>query len=655
MIHELSLGVSAMRAAQVGLDTVGQNLSNADTPGYHRQVVSLVDRYPTTIGKLQFGNGVEVESIRQIRSNVIEQAIFGNIGEVAESSTRLEAARRIEALVTPGDGSLTQRLDAFFGRLESLSARPGERTQREGLIHDAVNLTNGLHNLVENLDELASEIELQIRDALTRINDLSQEIADLNERIETARLAGIQPNDFIDRRDARVAELATLIDTELREQENSVTLAGGPTIFNTGSIPELQVGFDGSRISIEQTGYSGPVVPQGGRLAALLAIVNETLPAIKETLNEITRGLIATVDRQHVQGLGIDGAFETLTNERPIADFSAPLASLETALPINNGQLVVAINGPTANDRVLHTISINAETQSLTDVAAALNSIDHFNATINVTAGKLTLAAEAGYTFDFTGITPAKPDTTTLTGTARPEIHGTYNGTKNDEYRFEFLGSGTIGVTDGLKLEVTDKNGTVLAQLNVGSGYEVGSELELPNELSVKLSAGTVVAGESFSTPVIADSDSSQLLAAFGFNTFFTGDKAGTLEVREALRENSDLLATSRNGNVSDSSNLNKMVLRRSVATTDNARLSVEQFTQRFVTDLGRNVQEHDELTNHLSAVQENLKRQQASVSGVDTNEELVHMLQFQRSFQTAARYITVISEVTAELMDIIG
>jgi flagellar hook-associated protein 1 FlgK len=301
----------------------------------------------------------------------------------------------------------------------------------------------------------------------------------------------------------------------------------------------------------------------------------------------------------------------------------------------------------------MHTITIDANSESVSDIVAKLEALDHFSAFVT-SSGTLTLRTEPGYTFDFTGAVPSLLDTTGLSGTSTPEVSGTYRGSTNDTFTVEFLGTGTVGVTAGLIAEVTDSNGAVVAQLDVGAGYGLGQPLLMRDGLSLALSSGNVVAGESFSIPAVADSDTSSFLTSLGLNTFFVGDSASTLQVSEVLRKNSDLLATSRDGNVEDATNINRMTLRRSIATTDGDRLSVEQFTQRFVAELGRQVEQHDEMTTHLSLVGTNLAQQQSAVSGVDPNEELVHMLQFQRSFQTAARYISVISDVTAELMNII-
>ena len=44
---DFSIGLSALTASQYLLDIYGNNITNADTPGFHRQNPILADRSPT--------------------------------------------------------------------------------------------------------------------------------------------------------------------------------------------------------------------------------------------------------------------------------------------------------------------------------------------------------------------------------------------------------------------------------------------------------------------------------------------------------------------------------------------------------------------------------------------------------------------------------
>jgi flagellar hook-associated protein 1 FlgK len=73
-----------------------------------------------------------------------------------------------------------------------------------------------------------------------------------------------------------------------------------------------------------------------------------------------------------------------------------------------------------------------------------------------------------------------------------------------------------------------------------------------------------------------------------------------------------------------------------------------------MVGDVGQQVQALDQRQTNQSSLSQSLAAQQQSVSGVDPNEELVSMLQFQRAFQLASRYINAVNESLAELYRII-
>ena len=63
------------------------------------------------------------------------------------------------------------------------------------------------------------------------------------------------------------------------------------------------------------------------------------------------------------------------------------------------------------------------------------------------------------------------------------------------------------------------------------------------------------------------------------------------------------------------------------------------------------------DLSNQQTAQQalgQQLTAQQQAVSGVDTNEELTNLLQYQRSFQMASEYINVVNQTLTTLMGII-
>ena len=117
------------------------------------------------------------------------------------------------------------------------------------------------------------------------------------------------------------------------------------------------------------------------------------------------------------------------------------------------------------------------------------------------------------------------------------EMGGAWNEDHNDVLTFRPLGDGEIGTTPGLKVEVVNQDGFTVATLDVGEGYLPGNELDLGNGLNVSFGVGVLSAtdGDQFSQQLVADSDTADVLASFGMNSFYVGTDAGTIAVRDDI------------------------------------------------------------------------------------------------------------------------
>ena len=130
-------------------------------------------------------------------------------------------------------------------------------------------------------------------------------------------------------------------------------------------------------------------------------------------------------------------------------------------------------------------------------------------------------------------------------GTSTASVSGVYSGQSNDTYTFKALGSGTIGTTSGLQVEVKNSSGIVVATLDVGSTYTAGNTLNVANGVSVSFSGGTITSGNTLDLNVINDSDTTNLLAALGINSFFSGTDASNIAVDTNISNDVSLIAAS--------------------------------------------------------------------------------------------------------------
>jgi flagellar hook-associated protein 1 FlgK len=285
-------------------------------------------------------------------------------------------------------------------------------------------------------------------------------------------------------------------------------------------------------------------------------------------------------------------------------------------------------------------------------VATRLDSLSGVAAFIEPQTNTLVVGGESGLLIDFAGRPDNTPDLSGVTGTTQPEFSGRFTGTANGRFDVSYSGSGDIGTTAGLTATVRNQAGDVLAILNVGAGYEAETAQAIANGVSLSFSAGTVAAADTFSILTTANGDTSGLLSSLGINSLFAGSKAGDYSVKQGIIADPALLAVSTTGRSGEAQNIAALARIRDIPR---ARLLDRTFVESLAdltANAGLDVQHARNQQNQLIAFGERLQSDRDSVSGVDPNEELLRMLEVERAFQAAARFVSVIDETITELLN---
>mgnify|MGYP006161243213 FL=1 len=81
---------------------------------------------------------------------------------------------------------------------------------------------------------------------------------------------------------------------------------------------------------------------------------------------------------------------------------------------------------------------------------------------------------------------------------------------------------------------------------------------------------------------------------------------------------------------------------------------SLREYWQAGVNDLAVRTDAANTRLQGASLVRDSLDAQNASVSGVSLDEEAIDLLSYQRQFQAAARYLSIIDETLKSLLSIV-
>lgn len=193
------------------------------------------------------------------------------------------------------------------------------------------------------------------------------------------------------------------------------------------------------------------------------------------------------------------------------------------------------------------------------------------------------------------------------------------------------------GINSASDTALQDVASAINGKANVSASVTAGGRLNIE------------AAGDDFK--VSFSDDSSGFLAAIGVNSFFTGTDATNIGVSRTVRDNPNRLAAAGDHRAGDNSTALAIAGLRDESVGALNGKSLTGFWRDHVEQVGIEVSEAKEQAEADQAVRENLRKQQQSVSGVNVDEQTVDLMQFQRSFQASARFISTVDQMMQTLL----
>jgi flagellar hook-associated protein 1 FlgK len=164
----LQIGASAIAASQAAIQVAGNNMANAATPGYHRQVATLVPARPEQIGPGQFiGQGVQIQQISRAVDTALQARLRDAISEEQAALVDQQFLTAIETLQNElTDNDLSTLLSEFFNAFSELANTPQADAVRSVVIEQAGTLTNRIQGLHRDYGVVREEIDRSLATAL---------------------------------------------------------------------------------------------------------------------------------------------------------------------------------------------------------------------------------------------------------------------------------------------------------------------------------------------------------------------------------------------------------------------------------------------------------------------------------------------------------
>ncbi|HRF31060.1 MAG TPA: flagellar hook-associated protein FlgK, partial [Azonexus sp.] len=316
----ISIAMTGINAAQAGLLTTGNNISNLSTEGYTRQRTLQASNPSVMTGAGGIGQGVHVVTVERMFSQALTTQVLNAQTNVSALDTYYAQVSQIDNMLADKEAGLTPLMQKFFDAAQSVATNPSSISARQSMVSAAETMTTGYRSMYERLTEIEAGINSQVRDTVGQINTYTEQIADLNEKIISASAIGGQPaNDLYDKRDKLVADLNELVKVTVTSNTN-----GSYNVF-VGSGQQLVVGSQVTMMSAEPAsadrsrnviGLVGPTgniqeLPEslisGGKLGGLLSFRSEALDASFNQLGLMATSFTQTFNAQHALGRDLLG------------------------------------------------------------------------------------------------------------------------------------------------------------------------------------------------------------------------------------------------------------------------------------------------------------------------------------------------------------
>ncbi|WP_297194014.1 flagellar hook-associated protein FlgK [uncultured Campylobacter sp.] len=597
-------GVSGLKASEIQISTTGNNITNANSTFYTRQrAVQTNAGYYNGYGGIELGMGTRIDTIVRLHDEY-------SYAKLKDSSTKLEytnymktkleeIAKRFPDIQT--DGILAD-LEAYNAAWNSFATSPNDGALKENLITVTQTLTEHMNKAYADIVKMEQSINEDIVMTVDEINRIGKEIANINKEIARQEiLVTDHANALRDKRDELELTLSKLVgeitSKEIIEQNSMLesTMTDGGTHY-VMSIQGLLL-VDGTefhplQLITDEVTNSHKVVYQG---------IDEKIIDLTE---KITGGKLGA--QLDLRGRKYDEKTQTWSNGL-IQDYKDMLNTFA---------------------KTFMTYTNNVYAQS----AKPSLSSDHFSHLQN--------------------------DTVLMNYDRNIQI-GSFDIVVYDEK----------GVEATRKTITIDVNTTMQDIINqISSNTDDNNDLNNQNDLDDHVSAmfsydGRTNQGQfqiNLVNPgfkIAIEDNGTNFPGAFNIGGLFTGTNANNIAVKGEYIKDPSLLRGSKNGSDGDNEIANAIVqLQYEEINFYNADGTVDKksidgyyrlFTGKIGADGEANNNTHDTNTTLYNSSYEEFQ----SLNGVNTNEELAKLIQYQTSYGAASKVVTTVDQMLDTLL----
>lgn len=605
----LDIAYTGVQAANAKLNTTANNIANVDTKGYTRQEATQVASDALRISQSygMAGTGVTVTDINQVRNEFYDVKYWQAQTNLGQYDMKMYYMYQIEDYFTDKDTveGFEPIFSAMFDSLEEVYKQAGTPSTKTQFIGAAGDLCEYFNAQATNLEKLQLGVNEEIKNKVDEINSIAEQIATLNKQINTIEVNHLRANELRDKRNLLIDQLSRIVDVEVRETPIYTTPGGS----EKSGIYTYEVSIAGGQILVQGYEYN--------------------------TLECVARSAEEKVNQSDA-----DGLFEIKwSNTMDFNLYGANLGGeLKGLIEVRDGNNEEYFHGTTKkvddNGDGTYTVTIEVPNKDyLTDM----------NKCTLPDSGQLTLVNTkykySGFEFDGTKI----PATYTFkiereAGQADPTIFDGKEasvGTKVDyqgipyyqEQMNEWVRIFAKAMNDIEKTAV-DEEGKPAEVLFTAKDKVNGTEIKFDANL----------ADNKYKS---SDSDYYRLTA-------------GNISVNNEMVKDASKFGTTvdikKGGDAQDVTEL-LLTVQDDKNKVNFRGCSAKEFLQCITSDIALSANNAKTFTENYTNINKSVSQTRLSISGVDNDEEALHLVKFQEAYNLSAKVMQIMTEIYDRLI----
>jgi len=620
IFNTLNIGYTGLNAAQIGIDTTGQNISNAETDGYTRKRVVQSAATPLFDAPGNIGNGVEIQNIERVFDDFTFRKYTDTYSDKEYSDYMKKTLDELSTYFPEvEDVGVKSDLKEYYNLWQQFADNPDSDSIKIALAEQTKTLSNSIKGLRSQVYDLQQKLNDELKVNIDEVNSLASQIADLNKEIDKAEAGGgYTANDLRDKRNVLERDLSRLIGAEVSVNTRNSNINIDPAKNEaSGSYSLFVNGFnivDGTSVhplkldnSTSQDGFydvyyerqDGVKIPmeeeiKGGKIGAIF---------------ELRGGKIDTQS-----GVPTDGVLQNT------------IAELDSF----------------ANTLITSTNNLYAKTGT---TLMTSNSLEYdgaeplVNSDPNIQTGSFNLLI-----YDIDGNVVAKREinidaVTSLTGDENSNsIQAQIEANKDDNDD----GNANNDIDDMIIFSMPDTKTANQLQLSLSKEYQAqGYRFAIEDNLSTdEFSSGTNFAG------------------ALGLNKFFDGTSAKDIDLNFELKSNPSNIQAGASDIAGDNSVALNMVQNQfeKYDFTVNQQTyhdTIYSFFDTISTSVGIQANTVNSKNETITAQFNAIEQEYNSITKVSIDEELTNLIKYQTAYGAAAKVITTVDQMLNTLLGI--